>query len=117
MIATQLLNDLGYKGAIIVLSGDYRSNRHIKVSETKSLCGLSIVLQNKVYTKGRFTGYKPGSYTDVWGFYGPQRCKICLARYLQHRQSPKGIVMVKKAEALRLKQSWDRHRDVQKEAQ
>jgi len=109
MISTQLLNDLGYKGAIIVLSEDWRGNRHIRVSDTRSLCGIALVRQDKMYNnKGRFLGYKPGSYTDVYGFYGVQRCKKCLARYLQHRQSDKGKVMLKKAEALRLKQAWDR---------
>lgn len=109
MVPTQLLNDLGYIGAVIILTDDWQSNRHIQTSKNRTLCGRPLFKQGKVLdTKGKFNGYKPGAYTEVWGFYGSGRCKQCLTRHLQHRLSDKGKVMLKKAEALRLKQAWDR---------
>jgi hypothetical protein len=111
MIPTQLLLDLGYKGAIIILSDDWHSNRHIQVSDNLSLCRRKIIKQGKVYTKGKFMGYKPGAYTTIWGFYGDGRCKECLRRYLQHRLSEKGQTMIRKARALRFVQEWTRNRD------
>lgn len=114
MIPTQLLIDLGYKGAVIILSDDWRSNRHIKLSDNKSLCGRYITPQGKAYDKnGRFIAYKPGSYTDVYGFYGSGRCKQCLTKYLRHRLSERGQSMIAKANALRLVADWRRNAAVQ----
>lgn len=81
---------LGFKGACIMLSESYLSNRHVVRRDGYTLCGKKTILQNKVLVKGRFTGYKPGSATPVWGFYGSGRCKACLTKYLERRLSPKG---------------------------
>lgn len=116
MISTQLLWDLGYRGAIIRLTDDWHSNRHIQRSDTKTLCGLKLVRQAKVMKAGKFIGYKPDSYDDVWGFYGPGRCKECLTRYLRYRLSPEGKKKVKKAKALRIIHYQDRQRFAKKAA-
>jgi hypothetical protein len=73
-----------------MLTEDYHTNRHVLAREGMTLCGKKTVKQNKVLVKGRFKGYKPGSATDVWGFYGSGRCKECLTKYLQRRLSPTG---------------------------
>lgn len=108
MIYTQLLWDLGYLGAIIRLTDDWRSNRHIQVKDDRTLCGLKLRKQRKVMKNGRFIGYIPDSYDTVWGFYGQGRCKECLKRYLRHRLSPKGKLMIRKAKALRAIHDQDR---------
>jgi hypothetical protein len=100
MIHTQLLQALGYKGACILLSADWHSNRHILKKNDYTLCGLQTCIQKKVMKDGRFTGYKPGSITEVYGFYGSGMCKTCLKSYLRHRLSPKGKFMLRKARAL-----------------
>lgn len=96
MIYEQLLWALGYKGGVIALSEDYRSNRHIAVSSTQTLCGKPMKLSQLVYGKdGKFIGYRADSFDKVYGFYGSQRCKECLMRYLRHRLSPKGKKLVR----------------------
>jgi hypothetical protein len=97
MIPEQQLWALGYEGAAIALTEDYRSNRHIAASKTKTLCGKPMVKSGFLYTKDgkRFLGYKPNSFDKVYGFYGAHRCKECLRRYLRHRLSPKGEKMLR----------------------
>ena len=90
MIPTQMLMALGYKGACIVLSEDYRHNRHILKRNDYTLCGKKTITQKMVMVNGRFKGYELGSATDVSGFYGTGRCKECLKAWLRHRLSPQG---------------------------
>lgn len=112
MISTQLLWNLGFKGAIIKLDEDWRSNRHIKVSDHKTLCSKVLVKQKMLYKDGHFLGYKPGSYTDTWGFYGDGRCKDCLTRYLRFRLSPEGKKRLRKAIALEILRQKQREADI-----
>jgi hypothetical protein len=100
MISTQQLWDLGYLGAVILLTEDWRQNRHIRATKTHTLCGKPIRKEKMLYKDGKFIGYAPGSAAPIWGFYS-QRCKNCLRLYLQHRLSPKGKKMLQKARALR----------------
>jgi hypothetical protein len=90
MIPTQLLWALGYKGAVIILSGDYRSNRHIIKKNDVTLCGIKTRKQKDIRVDGKFKGFVEGSATDVYGFYGAGRCKECLKAYLQRRLSKDG---------------------------
>lgn len=90
MIPTQLLWALGYKGAVIVLSGDYRSNRHIIKQNDVTLCGIKTRKQKDIRVDGKFKGFVDGSATEVYGFYGDGRCKECLKAYLRRRLSPDG---------------------------
>ena len=99
MISSQLLWDLGFKGACIILSEDYRSNRHIRATDKKTLCGRNTVKQKDIMVDGRFKGYVPGSSADVWGFYGSGRCKVCLTKYLRFRLGPEGKKRLHKARA------------------
>lgn len=95
MIHTQLLWALGYKSACIILSEDFRHNRHILNRNDYTLCGKKTIAQKQVLVNGRFKGYKPGSCTEVSGFYGSGRCKDCLKAYLQKRLSPEGDKQVR----------------------
>jgi hypothetical protein len=95
VIHTQLLMALGYKGACIILTEDFHHNRHILKKNDYTLCGKKTITQKQVLVKGRFKGYKPGSATDVAGFYGSGRCKDCLKAWLQHRLSPQGVKQVR----------------------
>ena len=90
MIPTQLLWALGYKGAVIVLSGDYRSNRHIIKKSGVTLCGIKTRKQKDIRVDGKFKGFEPGSIVEVYGFYGSGRCKECLTTYYRRRLSPDG---------------------------
>jgi hypothetical protein len=78
-----------------MLSGDWRSNRHILKKNGYTLCGLKTCTQQSVMKDGRFTGYKPGSVTETYGFYGSGRCKECLKVWLRHRLSPQGKKQVR----------------------
>jgi hypothetical protein len=102
MIPTQLLWALGYKGAVIVLSGDYRSNRHIIKQNDVTLCGIKTRKQKDIRVDGKFKGFVDGSATEVYGFYGGGRCKKCLVILMRRRLSPEGkkIVHLYKARQL-----------------
>jgi hypothetical protein len=97
---------LGYKGACIILTEDFHHNRHILKKNDYTLCGKKTITQKQVLVKGRFKGYKPGSATDVAGFYGSGKCKTCLVKYLQHRLSKEGKLMLQKAKARELLREW-----------
>jgi len=87
---------LGYRGGTIALGEHWSSNRHIALSNTQTLCGKKMVLARLVYGKdGKFIGYQSDSFEHAYGFYGSQRCKECLRRYLRHRLSPLGKKQVR----------------------
>lgn len=100
MVPEQQLWALGYQGAVIALTEDYLSNRHIAKSPNRTLCGKPIKKSKLQYNNGgKFLGYAQDSFTSVYGFYGSGRCKDCLTRYLKHRLSPEGEKLMRKYRA------------------